>query len=395
MHGSAGVAGRRGGEGREPEGRRSRPRDPGRARRRLVLFPDLQRQQEIAGDRPEVGGRQEDRPRSCRQGRRVRGELRARRDRAAGARLRRRLQDQSRHRLRPGEGLRRGQPVREQPGVRHDRTGGGRRDEHQRRARRPPDQARADAGRHRHRHAARHLHPGRALREEDHRQGPAHPDRHAGRDAALHPPRLRHAGPRGRPRQARRRSIDLGRQSALRHLSLQGRRAQRLRLRLHQPRQSRALEAAAGRDRSRGLGRRSALPIPQRARSTRPRSTPWSPNGPDSTTSTTPCVCSARPAFRPVPCSTPRNSSRTRPFTSAAFCRPWSIPMVRDFRMPAWPVRHNGHTAAVKPAPLLGEHTGEVLAGLARSERARHRRTRAGQGDSARPNDEHQATRKA
>jgi crotonobetainyl-CoA:carnitine CoA-transferase CaiB-like acyl-CoA transferase len=33
----------------------------------------------------------------------------------------------------------------------------------------------------------------------------------------------------------------------------------------------------------------------------------------------------------------------------------------REFRMPAWPVRHNGTTAAVKPAPALGQHTGEVL----------------------------------
>ena len=29
--------------------------------------------------------------------------------------------------------------------------------------------------------------------------------------------------------------------------------------------------------------------------------------------------------------------------------------------MPAWPVRHNGATAAVKAAPALGQHTGEVL----------------------------------
>ena len=34
----------------------------------------------------------------------------------------------------------------------------------------------------------------------------------------------------------------------------------------------------------------------------------------------------------------------------------------REFRMPAWPVRHSGATAAVTPAPTLGQHTGEVLA---------------------------------
>jgi crotonobetainyl-CoA:carnitine CoA-transferase CaiB-like acyl-CoA transferase len=33
----------------------------------------------------------------------------------------------------------------------------------------------------------------------------------------------------------------------------------------------------------------------------------------------------------------------------------------RDFRMPTWPVRHNGAPPAVTPAPALGEHTGDVL----------------------------------
>ena len=32
-----------------------------------------------------------------------------------------------------------------------------------------------------------------------------------------------------------------------------------------------------------------------------------------------------------------------------------------DFRMPAWPVRHNGVTATVKTAPQLGEHSAHVL----------------------------------
>ena len=36
-------------------------------------------------------------------------------------------------------------------------------------------------------------------------------------------------------------------------------------------------------------------------------------------------------------------------------------PTARTFKMPAWPVRFNGTPAAVKPAPLLGEHSGEVL----------------------------------
>jgi len=36
-------------------------------------------------------------------------------------------------------------------------------------------------------------------------------------------------------------------------------------------------------------------------------------------------------------------------------------PTAGPFKMPAWPVRHDGSTPAVSPAPLLGEHTGEVL----------------------------------
>ncbi|MGA9015586.1 MAG: CoA transferase [Acetobacteraceae bacterium] len=34
----------------------------------------------------------------------------------------------------------------------------------------------------------------------------------------------------------------------------------------------------------------------------------------------------------------------------------------REMTMPTWPVRFDGVPTAVKPAPLLGEHTGEVLA---------------------------------
>ena len=64
-----------------------------------------------------------------------------------------------------------------------------------------------DAGRYRHRHAARHLHPGRALREESTPgKGQRLADRHAGCDAAVHPSRVRGAGAARRPHQARRRS---------------------------------------------------------------------------------------------------------------------------------------------------------------------------------------------
>jgi crotonobetainyl-CoA:carnitine CoA-transferase CaiB-like acyl-CoA transferase len=37
-------------------------------------------------------------------------------------------------------------------------------------------------------------------------------------------------------------------------------------------------------------------------------------------------------------------------------------PTCGPFKMPAWPVRHDGATPVVAPAPLLGEHTAEVLA---------------------------------
>ena len=36
-------------------------------------------------------------------------------------------------------------------------------------------------------------------------------------------------------------------------------------------------------------------------------------------------------------------------------------PVCGPFKMPTWPVRHDGRTPAVSPAPLLGEHTVEVL----------------------------------
>jgi formyl-CoA transferase len=36
-------------------------------------------------------------------------------------------------------------------------------------------------------------------------------------------------------------------------------------------------------------------------------------------------------------------------------------PVVKGYRMPAWPVRHDGAPPAVKAAPLLGEHSSQVL----------------------------------
>jgi formyl-CoA transferase len=36
-------------------------------------------------------------------------------------------------------------------------------------------------------------------------------------------------------------------------------------------------------------------------------------------------------------------------------------PTAGAFKMPGWPVRFGGRTPMVKPAPLLGQHTNEVL----------------------------------
>jgi len=38
-------------------------------------------------------------------------------------------------------------------------------------------------------------------------------------------------------------------------------------------------------------------------------------------------------------------------------------PALGPFKMPAWPVRHNGNPPKVEPAPLLGQHTADVLSG--------------------------------
>jgi formyl-CoA transferase len=37
-------------------------------------------------------------------------------------------------------------------------------------------------------------------------------------------------------------------------------------------------------------------------------------------------------------------------------------PLVKGYQMPTWPVRHNGAPPPVKAAPLLGEHSAQVLA---------------------------------
>ncbi len=160
-------------------------------------------------------------------------ELRPRRDRAARPRPRRDPRDQPLDHLLPDQGLRRRQPVREEPRVRHDRAGGRRADEHHRRGGRPALQARRDDRRHRHRHADGDLHPRRLCPPAAHRPGRASAARDAGRDPALHPQRLHLHGAHRQGRAARRIEDGRRRQSADRRLSVQGRRPERLRLHLH------------------------------------------------------------------------------------------------------------------------------------------------------------------
>ena len=297
------------------------------------------------------------------QGRRVRRELRARRHRAPGARL------DVVSKINPGiiyaqvKGFGEGSPFENNLAfdMIAQATGGvmsisGEPDG-------PPDQARPHAGRHRHRHAARHLHPGRALREEDHRQGPAPADRDAGRHAALHPPRLRHPGAQGRAGQARRRPERVGRQSAVRHLPCKGGGPNDYvyvyTSRTNPEHWKRLLGV---------LGREDLIADPRFA-------TPearaeheaeinaivpsWTKQARQARR---PCACSAAPAFRRAPCSTPRSSTRTRPSTSAASCRTMDAPRwSRTTPCRPGPCGTTAAPPAVKASPLLGEHSGDVL----------------------------------
>ncbi len=124
LYRSTRLARRGGGEDRKSQdGRSWTPAAPGSAGRRPVLFPRVQREQEVDHAEPEIAAWPATGKRHAATGGRVRRELRARDDRAAGSRLRRGARCQSADHLRAGEGLRRGQPVREKPGVRHDRAG--------------------------------------------------------------------------------------------------------------------------------------------------------------------------------------------------------------------------------------------------------------------------------
>ena len=163
----------------------------------------------------------------------------------------------------------------------------------------------------------------------------------------------------------------LGRQSAVRHLPVQGRRAQRLRLRLHQPRQSRALEAAAAADRPRGPDRRSAL-RDAAARSEREAEV-------DALVSAWTKKHTKHEAMRLVggagiPAGAVLDTKELiedPTFDQRGIMQTIEHPAARTTSMPAWPVRHNGKPPEVKPSPLLGEQHRRGAAELARHERER------------------------
>ena len=203
---------------------------------------------------------------------------------------------------------------------------------------------------------------GALYRRKRNRPGRPSAGRDAGRDAALHPHRVRRAVPHRQGRGARRGQQRSGDHAADGHLPVQGRRAERLRLCLHQPRQSRSLAAPAEGDRPRGPDRRRALRHARRPRRTRRRGQRDDHRVDHAATpSTRRWRSSARPACRRARCSTRWNCTTTRPSRSAASCRSSSIRRTASSRWSAWPVRFDGRPPPVKPSPMLGQHTEEVF----------------------------------
>ena len=195
MHGGSRLARRRGRQDREPEDGRSCPAGAaGKEPRRPVVFPHVQCEQEIAGDRSQVAARAGHRQGAAEEGRRRRREHGAGHDRAPGPRLRRGEETQPGPHLLLDPGVRHRQPVREGAGLRHDRAGRRRPDQRHRRDRSAAGQARPELRRHRHRDADGDHDSGGAVRAPADRSGAAPAGRHAGRDAALHAHLLRGAG---------------------------------------------------------------------------------------------------------------------------------------------------------------------------------------------------------
>jgi crotonobetainyl-CoA:carnitine CoA-transferase CaiB-like acyl-CoA transferase len=57
-------------------------------------------------------------------------------------------------------------------------------------------------------------------------------------------------------------------------------------------------------------------------------------------------------------------------------------PVIGNYTMSGWPVRFGDAPPAVGPAPLLGQHSGDVLADWLKDGRCSDRHIARGQGDS-------------
>ena len=148
---------------------------------------------------------------------------------------------QSGHHLLPGQGVWRGQPVRDQPGVRHDRAGDGRHDQRDRREGQAAGEAGPVAGRYRHRNDDGDHHPRRAAQAA--KTGEGRRLQVAMQDAMLHYMRTNfstqaRSGKRGG---ARRHALGRRYQCAVGAVSVRAGRAERLRLDHDQPGQSRSI----------------------------------------------------------------------------------------------------------------------------------------------------------
>ena len=225
----------------------------------------------------------------------------------------------------------------------------------------PPLKARRDARRYRHRHAARHQHFGGTLPAPRHRPGRAHRDRHAGRHAAIHPRGAIQPGDLRRGGQAQWLQGDLRLRGAERHLSVQARRAERLPLCLYQPHQSGALAAIARSDRTQGL-------IGDPRFDTAAARLKHEPEV-DAMIAAWTRQHDKREAMRVlggagVPAGAIFDTmelTEEADFERRGIMQTMEHPIAGPFKMPGWPVRFGGRTPDLKPSPLLGQHTNEVL----------------------------------
>ena len=159
----------------------------------------------------------------------------------------------------PDQGIRRRQPVREEPRVRHDRAGDGRDDQRDRREGPAAGEARAFFWRHRDGHDDGDHHPRRVAQARQDRRGLPSAGGDAGRDDALHAHQLRHPVAHRQGDRARRHALGRRLQFAFGTLSLRAGRTERLHLDHDEPRESRALVAAVQGDGEGGSDRGSAL----------------------------------------------------------------------------------------------------------------------------------------